>query len=174
MILETERLILREMTQADFPALCKILQDAEVMRAYEHAFSDLEAQQWLDRQRARFCEHGLSLWAAVLRETGDMIGQCGITLQQCGTKTVPEIGYLFQKAFWHRGYATEAAVACRRYAFEQLDLEEIYSIIRDSNLPSQRVALRNAMTLRGSCIKQYYGLEMPHLIFSARRDACSE
>lgn len=49
MILQTERLLLREMTQEDFPALCCILQDEQTMYAYEGAFSDSEAQVWLDR-----------------------------------------------------------------------------------------------------------------------------
>ena len=54
MILETERLYLREMTQDDFPSLCNILQDEETMNAYEGAFTDSEVQEWLDRQRARY------------------------------------------------------------------------------------------------------------------------
>ena len=54
MILETERLILRKMTQEDYPALCRMLQDPLCMYAYEHAFSDEEAQQWLDRQLLRY------------------------------------------------------------------------------------------------------------------------
>ena len=52
-ILETDRLILREMTDRDFPALCRMLQDRSVMYAYEHAFSDQEAWEWLRRQQAR-------------------------------------------------------------------------------------------------------------------------
>lgn len=61
MILETERLKLREMNQGDFPALCKILQDEEVMYAYEHAFDDGEAQQWLDNQMKRYHKYGFGL-----------------------------------------------------------------------------------------------------------------
>ncbi len=81
MILETARLILREMTQEDFPALCKILQDDEVMYAYEGAFSLIEAQVWLDRQIERYRKEGFCLWAVVLKENGEMIGQCGLTTQ---------------------------------------------------------------------------------------------
>ena len=54
MILETERLYLRKMMQDDFDSLCKILQDEEVMYAYEGTFSDAEVQEWLDRQIARY------------------------------------------------------------------------------------------------------------------------
>ena len=105
-LLETERLGLRKMTQEDFPALCRILQDAEVMYAYEHAFSDAEVQEWLDRQLHRYEEYGnFGLWAVVLQETGEMIGQCGLTMQDADGEQVLEIGYLFQKAYWHKGYA---------------------------------------------------------------------
>lgn len=169
MILETPRLSLREMTQADFPALCKILQDPEVMYAYEHAFSDAEAQDWLQRQQERYRQSGYGLWAVILKETGEMIGQCGLTPQTCNQRVVPEIGYLFQKAFWHQGYATEAAIACKEYAFFQLGAEEVFSIIRDNNLPSQRVALRNGMQVTETLMKHYYGMDMPHLVFSVKR-----
>ncbi|MDE7434790.1 MAG: GNAT family N-acetyltransferase, partial [Lachnospiraceae bacterium] len=54
MILETERLYLREMNPADFESLCKILQDKDTMYAYEGAFSDDEVHEWLDRQIARY------------------------------------------------------------------------------------------------------------------------
>ena len=69
MILETERLILREMDQGGFFALCKILQDKDVMYAYEHAFEKDEVQNWLDRQMERYREYGFGLWGAVLKET---------------------------------------------------------------------------------------------------------
>ncbi len=170
MILETERLILREMDQGDFFALCKILQDKDVMYAYEHAFEKDEVQNWLDRQMERYREYGFGLWGAVLKETDEMIGQCGLTMQDCDGEQVLEIGYLFQKAYWHMGYATEAAVACKNYAFEVLGAETVYSIIRDVNLPSKKVALRNGMSKCGAFLKHYYGVDMPHDIYCITRD----
>ena len=169
MILETERLILREMRQGDYSDLCKILQDPGVMYAYEGAFSNEETQNWLDKQLARYTEHGFGLWAVVLRESGEMIGQCGLTMQKVGEDEVLEIGYLFQKAFWHKGYATEAATACREYAFEKLDADEVFSIIRDTNKASQNVARRNGMTVKAEFVKHYRGIDMPHLMFSIKR-----
>lgn len=168
MILETERLYLRRLEQTDFDALCKILKDAEVMYAYEHAFSDAEVHEWLDRQLGRYAEYGLGLWAVILKKNGELIGQCGITMQDWNGRQVPEIGYLFQKAFWHKGYATEAAVACRDYAFGTLGLKEIFSIIRDNNFASQRVAERGGMSVTGSLTKHYYGMDMPHLVYSVK------
>ena len=62
-ILETPRLSLRQMTPDDLPALKRTLQDPIAMTAYEHAFSDQEAQDWLDRQLARYQKDGFGLWA---------------------------------------------------------------------------------------------------------------
>lgn len=170
MTLETQRLYLREMRQEDYPALCKILQDKDVMYAYEHAFDDKEAQEWLDRQIKRYSDYGFGLWAVIQKESGEMIGQCGLTMQDCDGKQVLEVGYLFQKAHWHRGYACEAAIACKQYAFERLNADEVFSIIRDTNTASQTVAKRNGMAVRGVFTKHYYGVDMPHLVFSVKRE----
>ena len=162
MILETERLYLREMNQSDFDSLCSILQDEDTMYAYEGAFSDDEVQEWLDKQIFRYQKWNFGLWAAVLKETDKMIGQCGLTMQQWKDQEVLEIGYLFERSHWHQGYATEAAKACKQYAFEKLNASEVCSIIRDSNTASQNVAMRNGMVMKDQWIKHYKGVDMPH------------
>lgn len=169
-ILETDRLVLRELTQADFPALCKIMRDEETMYAYEGAFTDEEVQGWLDRQLARYERYGFGLWAVVLKETHEMIGQCGLTMQPWKDGEVLEIGYLFRRDCWHRGYAAEAAQACKRYAFEKLGAKEVCSIIRDTNTASQNVALRNGMKARDTWTKHFRGVDMPHIRYVAVRE----
>lgn len=169
MVIETERMYLRELNQGDYDALCKILQDEETMYAYEGAFTDQEVQEWLDRQIARYKKWDFGLWAAVLKETGEVIGQCGLTMQPWKDGEVLEIGYLFQRAFWHKGYATEAARACKEYAFETLHAGEVCSIIRDINTASKRVAERNGMTVRDCWTKHYKGVDMPHERYIAAR-----
>ena len=165
-VIETQRLLLREMIPADRPALCRILQDSEVMYAYNGPFSDEEVDEWLERQLARYRQYGYGLWAVVLKATGEMIGQCGLTLQQWNGREMLEVGYLFQRSYWHQGYATEAARACMDYAFGTLNSPIVCSIIRDNNLPSQQVALRNGMTRQaGVMVKHYRGAEMPHWLF---------
>ena len=162
MILETERLYLREMNQADFNSLCKILQDEDTMYAYGGAFSDNEVQEWLDKQILRYRKWNFGLWAVILKETDEMIGQCGITMQPWKEIEVLEIGYLFNRSYWHRGYAIEAAKACKKYAFEILKADEVCSIIRDTNIASQNVAVRNGMTIADIWTKHYRGIDMPH------------
>lgn len=164
-IIRTERTYLRRLKKSDFNDLCKMLKDKDVMYAYEHAFSDEEAHGWLDRQLKRYDDNGFGLWAVILRESRELIGQCGITMQDAGGKQVMEVGYLLCKEYWHRGYAAEAAAACRDYAFNVLGAEEVYSIIRDNNIPSQNVAKRMGMEVCGEFVKHYYDMDMPHLIY---------
>jgi ribosomal-protein-alanine N-acetyltransferase len=168
MILETERLFLREMTRDDYPALCQILQDPEVMYAYEGAFSDAEVEGWLEKQLKNYEEYGFGLWLAALKETGEVIGQCGLTMQNIEEKRVLEVGYQFRKAYWHHGYAAEAAIACKEYAFDRLGAHEVYSIIRDTNQPSQNVAKRNGMACVSRFVKHYRGVNMPHCVYCVK------
>lgn len=169
--IETERLLLREMTQEDLPALCAILCDAEVMAAaYETPFTREEAQGWLDRHLKRYETLGYGLWAVVLKDTGEMIGQCGLTLQHWEGEEVLEIGYLFQKAFWHKGYAAEAAAACKEYAFSVLRADMVCSMVRDTNLPARQVAQRNGMAEMGRSVKKFRGVDMEFVLYVARRE----
>lgn len=108
MILETERLTLREMTQSDFDDLAEMLCDPAVMYAYERDFSEEDVGQWLDNQLSRYKKYGFGMWSVILKQSGNMIGQAGITMQPYKDGELHEIGYLFKKAFWHNGYATEA------------------------------------------------------------------
>ena len=168
-VLETKRLLLREMVPSDFPLLCKHLQDAAVMYAYEHAFSDAEVREGLEKQLQRYAQYGFGVWAVLLKETGELIGQCGLSMQPCEERELLEIGYIFQKKHWHKGYATEAAIACREYAFDKLNANEVFSLIRDTNIASQNVARRNGMKKEGEFVKHYRGVDMPHFIFSVKR-----
>lgn len=169
-IIETNRLYLRRMKQSDYNDLCKILQDEQTMYAYEGAFTDEEVQQWIDRQLTRYEKWGFGLWVVILKENEELIGQCGLTMQPWKDREVLEIGYLFQRKYWHKGYATEAAVACKKYAFETLESREVCSIIRDTNIASQNVALRNGMHKTDSWVKHYKGVDMPHFRYVVRKE----
>lgn len=168
-MITTDRLSLRELTEADVPELKAILQDPLAMVAYEGAFSDAEVAEWLERMQERYRKDGFALWAAVLRDTGQMIGQCGLTIQDIDGLEVIEVGYLFNRAHWHKGYAVEGATACRDYAFTALGAHEVYAQVRDINTASMNVAIRLGMTVQRRFIKHYRGIDMPHLAFSIPR-----
>lgn len=169
-ILETDRLSLREMTDSDLPALREILHDPVAMAAYEGAFSDAESLAWLRRMQERYAVDGFGLWAVALREDGRMIGQCGLTRQRIDDEEVIEVGYLFQRAHWHHGYAIEAASACRDRAFETLPISDLYAKVRSTNVASMNVAIRLGMTVRRTFTTHYRGIDMPHLAFAVSRD----
>ena len=102
---------------------------------------------------------------------GEMIGQCGITRQFIDRDEVFEVGYLFARAHWHRGYAVEAAAACRDWAFETLPIDELYAKVRSTNVASMNVAIRLGMTVRRTFTTHYRGIDMPHLAFALSRRA---
>ena len=169
-VIETERLFLRRMDDSDYGDLCLILMDDETMYAYEGAFTAEEARIWLDKQIESYEAHGIGLWAVIDKESGAFVGQCGLTYQTWKDRKVLEVGYLFNKAYWHNGFAAEAASACREYAFTALGASEVSSIIRSTNCASMRVAVRNRMLPRDTWTKRYRGADMPHILFTAERD----
>ncbi len=170
MTLRTARLVLRDMRADDLPALRAILTDPVAMTAYEGAFTEAESQAWLDRNLQRYAEDGFGLWAVELADApGEMIGQCGITRQRIDDDEVLEVGYLFRRAYWHRGYATEAAAASRDWAFRDLDTPTVWAKVRDTNIASMNVAIRLGMTVRRRFVTRYRGVDMPHLGFAVDR-----
>jgi len=168
-VIETERLILRELTLEDEAATRAIVCDEQTMQQFNGAWSEEENLAAIEKQLRGYSKNGYGRWAVVLKETGVLIGTCG--LQWCDTDrdSVLEIGYMFNRAYWGNGYAAEAAIACKRYAFNVLNVDEVFSLIRDSNLSSMNVAIRNGMLVRRQFTKHYKGVDMPHYVFSAKR-----
>lgn len=144
--LETARLRLREMTPQDATALHAVVGDAETMRWYPRALTLEEVDEAIARQMGRY-RSGTGLMGMVLKETGELIGDCGPVWQEPDGPPELEIGYHVRRDCWNRGYATEAARAVRDYAFAQLGCEAVISLIRPENLPSRRVAEKNGLTL---------------------------
>jgi RimJ/RimL family protein N-acetyltransferase len=139
--------------------LAEILSDEEAMRYYPHPFSPQEVENWITWNMKNYATYGFGLWAVILKETGDFLGDCGITMQTIDGEPFPEIGYHIKKAYWNRGFATEAAKACRDYAFEVLGYEEIYSYMTIHNTPSRRIAEKVGMT-----IERYVNKEPEQLV----------
>lgn len=164
-ILETSRLVLREFSPEDADALERVLSDPETMRYYPAPYDRAGVEQWIARNRERYEKDGVGLWAMLLKSTGELIGDCGITRQEVEGEYLYEIGYHLRRNNWGQGLATEAAIACRGWGFQHLQVERLISLIRPDNIPSRRVAERNGMTIR----KEIDWRGLRHYVYSAAR-----
>ena len=140
MILETKRLCLREMNPGDCDALFRVLGDPEIMGHYPYAFDGQRVREWIERNMNRYRRDGFGLWAVCLKDSGEMIGDCGLTLQNIEGELLPEIGYHIRRDCQRRGYAREAAAAVRDWAFQNTDYPALYSYCKYTNTPSIRTA----------------------------------
>ena len=144
-ILETERLLLREYVIEDFDALYEILSDEETMRHYPAPFDADRVRRWITWNLDNYQKYGFGLWAVVLKETGKLIGDCGVTMQNIDGELLPEIGYHIHKKYWRRGFAKEAARAVRDWVFANTEYDEIYSYMKYTNVASCSTAVANGM-----------------------------
>lgn len=146
-ILETPRLVLRELEADDAPFMLALLNEPSyILNIADRGVRDLEgARAYLEqRWRASYAEHGFGLWLVVERETGAATGLCGL-VRRDGLDDV-DIGYAFLPAFWGRGYAAEAAEGVRDYARDVVGLGRLVAIAVPENGPSIRVLERIGMT----------------------------
>ena len=141
MIIETERLFLREMKENDFDALYEVLADADIMQHYPYTFDENRVRNWIQRNMERYRIFGFGLWAVCLKETGKMIGDCGLTMQLIGGEIKPEIGYHIRSDKQRNGYAKEAAIAVRDWTFNNTPFQIIYSYMKYTNEPSVKTAI---------------------------------
>lgn len=141
MTIETNRLILREMTEEDYDALYAVLADSDIMQHYPYTFDEARVKGWITKNIERYKTFGFGLWAVCLKDTGEMIGDCGLTMQMINGQIKPEIGYHIRKDMQCNGYAKEAASAVRDWAFENTPFNEIYSYMKYTNTPSVKAAL---------------------------------
>jgi len=141
MVIKTERLLLREMTEDDFYALYKVLADPDIMRHYPSAFDDAGVRRWIARNIERYRVLGFGLWAVCLRDTGELIGDCGLTMQLINGEIKPEIGYHIRADMQRKGYAKEAAIAVRDWTFNNTPFNIVYSYMKYTNEASIRTAI---------------------------------
>ena len=147
--METQRLQLREMKPDDFQALSLVLGDAEAMRHYPYTFDGQHVRDWIERNMNRYRKDGFGLWAVCLKDTGEMIGDCGLTLQNINGEMLPEIGFHIRRDCQRKGYAKEAARAARNWAFRNTDYPALYSYCKYTNEPSFRTA--ESIGMRFAC-----------------------
>jgi RimJ/RimL family protein N-acetyltransferase len=126
-IFETKRLLLRKLKIEDKESLAKIFTDKDSMKYYPNTFSESEVEKWITWNINNYEKYNYGLWAVVLKDENIVIGDCGITLQEINNELLPELGYHIDKEYCNKGFASEAAEACKNYAFEKLDIPAIYS-----------------------------------------------
>ncbi|MBE9198992.1 MULTISPECIES: GNAT family protein [unclassified Nodularia (in: cyanobacteria)] len=151
MKLETERLLLREFVDTDWPAVFAYQSDPLYLRYYNwthltqtdaREFVQMFINQQKERPRIKF------QLAVVLKDENHLIGNCGVRINDMELKEA-NIGYELDSRYWGRGYATEAARAILKFGFEELKIHRIWSWCVAENLSSVRVLEKNSMRCEG-------------------------
>lgn len=151
-ILETPRLVLRPMQSDDVEALLKIFADPRVMASFGvPPFDHSQMMEWVQRNLDHQDEFQYGLFSVIHKENQVLIGDCGLEQMEIEGASAAELGYDFRSDYWNQGYATEAATAVRDYAFDELHLPQLVSLIRVGNLASKRVAEKIGM----QCIAEF-------------------
>lgn len=145
MMIETERLLLRQYTMEDFDALYDMMSDSETMRHYPAPFDVDRTKKWISWNMDNYEKYGFGLWAIVLKRTKEFIGDCGITLQNIDGEMLPEIGYHIYKKYWRQGFAKEAARAVRDWGFQNTPYDTVYSYMKHTNVASCSTAIAIGM-----------------------------
>jgi RimJ/RimL family protein N-acetyltransferase len=146
-MLETHRLRLRRITLDDVDDLHAVFSDPVAMQHYPKPFDRQMTIGWIEWNLRNYAEHGFGLWAVIHKEEDRLIGDCGLTIQRVEGVDELEIGYHILRSHWGQGYATEAAAACRDYAFDDLKRKWVISWMSSDNMASRRVAEKVGMRL---------------------------
>ncbi|MFQ5445793.1 MAG: GNAT family N-acetyltransferase [Saprospiraceae bacterium] len=163
----TGRLHFRSLTFEDKEPLMEFFSSPEAIEFFfirENLDTYIDA--WIARQIKRYHEFELGLCGIELRSTGELIGQCGLIWQEVDGVRELEVGYHLLPRFWRQGYATEAAGACRDFAFEHQLAPRLVSLIYPENFKSQAVARRNGMTPWKKTVVQ----NLPVIVFRLDRE----
>ncbi len=151
-VLETPRLVLRELSLADLDFVAAMLAHPEVMKFWPRPYLRDEAELWIIRFQERYATDGFGYWLALDRASGQPIGQAGLLRQEVNGVVETGIGYIIHRPFWRQGYATEAALACRDYAFNTLGKKRIVVLVRPENSVSQMVARKIGSQPEGTTV----------------------
>jgi len=146
-MIETDRLILRKMREDDAQAFLDIFSDPVAMRYFGVIFDRPRMDKWVQDNLEHEQQYGFSLLSVILKDNGEVIGDCGLETDEIDGKLIVGIGFDFRRSYWGKGYATEAARAVLEYGFTNFEFDSISGWIDPQNAPSQRVAERIGMAV---------------------------
>ncbi len=140
----TDRLVLREFTDADRAPFAAMNADPVVMAHFPEPYDRARSDGFVDRIGACWAERGWGLWALELRRSGEFLGYTGLWPAEFEAPFTPavEVGWRLAASHWGRGYASEAGRASLTFGFDTLDLPRIVSFTATQNVRSQRVMAR--------------------------------
>ena len=159
---ETERLKFRLLKLEDFDDWINLFKGKNVAKflGMDSNLSEKEmCEIWFEKTFNRY-ENDLGVMNVLIdKETNLLIGQCGLLIQSIQNVERLEIGYSILPKYWHKGYASESAIKCKNYAFENNLSDSLISMVHVENIGSEKVALKNGMILEQR-IDSYEGSPM--------------
>ncbi len=169
LVIETPRLVLREMSGTDLDFVASMLAHPQVMRYFPACCSRAEAEAWVRRQEARYARDGYGYWLLIEKASERPVGQVGLMTIEIDGIDEPGLGYLVHHPFWRRGFATEAAAATLDYTLRTLGKPRVVAPVRPENEPS--IAVARKLGMKPGKTAMFAGFE--HVIFTADRADCN-
>lgn len=144
-VIETKRLIIKEYSYDDILKLNIILSNPKTMSFWPAPFTMQQTEDWVNNNIRRYTELGFGRWAIILKETDELIGDCGIMVSELDGKQENDLGYIIHYSHWHNGFAFEAVDACSNYAFNKLGIKRLCANMAFDHTMSRRVAEKIGM-----------------------------
>ncbi len=139
-ITKTPRLIITKIDKGDIDLLFQLTGNQQVMKYFPTTLNYPETRRMLDKIRYQYKTYGYSFWKLLLKNSNEFVGIAGLLNQKIDGHAETEISYRILPRYWNRGFATEAARACKEYAETVLNKKRLISIIHPDNFASKRVA----------------------------------
>ena len=148
--LETERLLIRNLSNKDSQGVFEMDSDPEVQKylGNQPIKTISEATDYIEKAQKEYKKYSAGRWAVIEKETGDFIGWCGlkfISTEINSKSDYYDLGYRFIKKYWGKGYATESALACLKYGFEELNQQEIFAMVELDHIASRNILSKLGM-----------------------------
>lgn len=164
---QTERLLFKPIDEKYFSQWLKFFEDPTAHQYWveEQDTPEHECRKWYEKQQLRYAQDRGGMNALIEKSSGKLVGHAGLLVQEVDGVTELEIAYSLLPEFWNKGFAIEAASKCKTHGFENNLAESLISIISVSNLPSQKVATKNGLTIA----KQTVYRQNPVYIYRIRK-----